>query len=211
MDTQHQEFNVWPLMIDMLTSILIIIMLFNFFEEIVRPQNLEQKIVEMRRDRFFKDFQVLFQEEIGSKKINYSSNFDYLQITFSDKILFGSGSYYLNNSGKNLLEKFGGLIPIHSSNKTIHSIQVEGHTDNKPINDKETFPLDNWDLSSARAIAVIRYLSGIKGNKAIDKSLFSANGFGEFNPVSNTDDSKNRRIEIKVYFSNKKSLLDGPG
>jgi chemotaxis protein MotB len=75
-------------------------------------------------------------------------------------------------------------------------LRIDGHTDIKPITNP-TFP-SNWELSSARAISVVRYLidQGIPPNRLV------AAGFGEFQPLDpgDSDDAlrKNRRIELKL-------------
>jgi len=76
-------------------------------------------------------------------------------------------------------------------------IRVEGHTDNWPIRGGKY--ASNWELSSARALEVVRYLSNISG---IHESKFSALGYGEFRPITTNDTaegrSKNRRVEIFI-------------
>ncbi|MBV8409697.1 MAG: OmpA family protein, partial [Alphaproteobacteria bacterium] len=71
-------------------------------------------------------------------------------------------------------------------------LQVDGHTDDKPIN-SALYP-SNWELSSARAIAVVKFLheQGIPYNRLV------AAGYGEFQPLSTTDINRNRRIELKL-------------
>jgi chemotaxis protein MotB len=75
-------------------------------------------------------------------------------------------------------------------------MRVDGHTDIKPIATPE-FP-SNWELSSARAISVVRYLMqlGVPANRLV------AAGFGEFQPIDAGEDDealrKNRRIELKL-------------
>ena len=71
-------------------------------------------------------------------------------------------------------------------------LQVDGHTDNKPINTR-AFP-SNWELSAARAIAVVKFLNsqGIPNNNLV------AAGYGEFQPLSLMDTARNRRIELKL-------------
>jgi chemotaxis protein MotB len=77
-------------------------------------------------------------------------------------------------------------------------IRVDGHTDNIPLSGAGEFR-DNWELSQARALSVVRYMVEALQFPA---NRMSANGFGEFQPV-NTDDTpearaQNRRIEIKL-------------
>jgi chemotaxis protein MotB len=78
-----------------------------------------------------------------------------------------------------------------------NSIRVEGHTDNIPVN-TERFP-SNWDLSSARAISILKYFIGQHG---YDPRKLSALGFGEYRPVDTNDTPsgrfKNRRVDIMV-------------
>jgi chemotaxis protein MotB len=75
-------------------------------------------------------------------------------------------------------------------------LRIDGHTDLKPITNVN-FP-SNWELSSARAISVVRYLidHGIPANR------LAAAGFGEFQPLDTGDSdealAKNRRIELKL-------------
>ena len=82
-------------------------------------------------------------------------------------------------------------------------IRVEGHTDNTPIHTRE-FP-SNWELSSSRALSVVKYLY-TQGK--LDPAKMSAVGYGEFRPIApnNTEANrtKNRRIEIFVEYVEKK-------
>lgn len=76
-------------------------------------------------------------------------------------------------------------------------IRIEGHTDDIPI-DTPRFP-SNWDLSSARAITILKYLIGEHG---FDPHKLSAVGYGEYRPVTANDTptgrAKNRRVDILV-------------
>jgi chemotaxis protein MotB len=74
-------------------------------------------------------------------------------------------------------------------------LRVDGHTDVRPISGGAR---TNWDLSAARAIAVVQYLIG----KGMPPQRLVAAGFGEFQPIdpANTEEaySRNRRIELKL-------------
>ena len=89
-----------------------------------------------------------------------------------------------------LLEKIGAIIA-----RTSYFIRIEGHTDNLPIHTK-LFP-SNWDLSTARAVNVLRYF--IQSHR-IDAQRLAAVGFGEFQPLAPNDTpanrAKNRRVEM---------------
>ena len=73
-------------------------------------------------------------------------------------------------------------------------VRVDGHTDVRPI----AGPRTNWDLSAARAIAVVQYLS----DKGVAPTRLVAAGFGEYQPIDlGTSDEalrRNRRIELKL-------------
>jgi chemotaxis protein MotB len=120
------------------------------------------------------------------------------RFVFQSEVLFPSASATLENSGKEQLKKLAQtLIEIA---KTIPDnvnwvLRVDGHTDKRSIHTPE-FP-SNWELSTARATAVLQYLieQGVPANR------LAAAGFAEFQPVDNgTDDNAlahNRRIELK--------------
>jgi chemotaxis protein MotB len=75
-------------------------------------------------------------------------------------------------------------------------MRVDGHTDIRPIANPQ-FP-SNWELSSARAIAVVQYMIG----RGVSPQRLVAAGFGEFQPIDpeKTDEAfrRNRRIELKL-------------
>jgi chemotaxis protein MotB len=78
-----------------------------------------------------------------------------------------------------------------------NQIRIEGHTDNRPISTVR-YP-SNWELSSARATSVVRYLIDVE---KFSPDKLSALGFGEFRPIAPNDSdinrAKNRRIDIVV-------------
>ena len=115
------------------------------------------------------------------------------------ELLFASGSAQLGPEGKRELDKLAGVLL--EVVKTIPAdldwiLRIDGHTDVIPINTPQ-FP-SNWELSTARAVAVVRYLA----DQNVPQKRMAAAGFGEFFPVADgtTPDAlqKNRRIEIKL-------------
>jgi len=112
-------------------------------------------------------------------------------VSLQEKLLFKSGSDVVDPKGKEALKS---LAQILSSTKDINVI-IEGHTDNVPI--KTELYKDNWDLSAARAIAIVRILTSENG---FDSNRITASGRGEFHPVlSNETDqgrSGNRRTDV---------------
>jgi chemotaxis protein MotB len=120
------------------------------------------------------------------------------RFVFQSEVLFQSGSAELGSGGKKQLKQLATTL-LDISNEIPSEIdwilRIDGHTDNIPIR-TNNFP-SNWELSSARAISVVKYIieQGISPNRLV------AAGFGEFQPIDNNNSnlarSKNRRIELK--------------
>jgi chemotaxis protein MotB len=111
-------------------------------------------------------------------------------MTLSEKMLFASGSATLSASSYILLRRIAAII------KSVGvAVEIEGHTDDVPIR-TEAFP-SNWELSTARAVNVLRFLTEKQG---VDRHRISAVGMSQYHPVvANTTDEnryKNRRVEI---------------
>ena len=117
------------------------------------------------------------------------------------EILFNSGSHELEIKGKNELAQIA--IVIKKILKDIPDnidwiLRVDGHTDKKKFVSEVKFK-DNWELSQARALSVVRYFVN---EESLPARRFAATGFGEFQPIDlgNTEEAlaRNRRIEIKL-------------
>jgi len=121
------------------------------------------------------------------------------RFVFQSEILFAQGSADLGENGKRQLDRLARTL-IDISKKIPDDIdwilRVDGHTDRVPIaNDQFR---SNWELSSARAIAVVRYLIGT----GLPAGRLVAAGFGEFQPIDPGNSpaalARNRRIEFKL-------------
>ena len=112
-------------------------------------------------------------------------------VSLSDKLLFKSGSAAVETKG---VEAIKVLADVLNKNSDI-DILVEGHTDNIPI--KTALYHDNWDLSAARAISIVRILTD---EYKIAPTRLTASGKGEFSPRSTNSTpegrASNRRTEI---------------
>jgi len=133
-------------------------------------------------------------KEIQAGQIAITQLKDKLSLTMVEKILFDSGSADIKKDGKKVLDRVGGIL----KQVTDKQINIEGHTDNVPISPRlqQKFST-NWELSTARATTVVRYLQEKAG---LDPQLLVAGGFAEYRPVEPNDTeerkAKNRRIEI---------------
>jgi len=115
------------------------------------------------------------------------------------ELLFASGSAELGPDGKRELDKLAEVL-LDVAAKIPEDVdwilRIDGHTDIVPINTPK-FP-SNWELSTARAVAVVRYLAA----QGVPERRMVAAGFGEFFPVAEGTSpealQKNRRIELKL-------------
>jgi len=121
------------------------------------------------------------------------------RFVFQSEVLFELGSADIGAEGeRQLMELSNALREISDAIPTDIDwvLQVTGHTDNLPINTPRF--RDNWDLSTERALSVVRYLI-LAG---MDPERLAASGFGEFQPIDTADTdvarAKNRRIELKL-------------
>lgn len=112
-------------------------------------------------------------------------------VKMKDKILFASGSATVGADGRAALKKVAEALRGLQGK----AIRVEGHTDDVPTGGAGGFAT-NWELSAARALAVVRFLQ----ENGVDATRLSGAGFGEFQPIAPNDTpegrSQNRRIEI---------------
>jgi chemotaxis protein MotB len=108
----------------------------------------------------------------------------------TDRVLFDSGQAVLKPRAVPLLTHVGELLRLDK----IHPVQVEGHTDNRPIA-SAAFP-SNWELSTIRASTVVRFLLG----RRVAGDRLSAAGFADEHPIATNGHesgrSRNRRVEI---------------
>ncbi|MDA9990008.1 peptidoglycan -binding protein [Paracoccaceae bacterium] len=123
------------------------------------------------------------------------------RFVFSSEVLFAAGQAKLSRDGQKEITKVGHIlneIMIEIPKNIDWIIRIDGHTDSTPIKNSEFFE-DNWDLSQARALSVVRFMIS---ELDIPPHRLAANGFGEFQPI-NRDTSfeakaQNRRIELKL-------------
>ena len=112
------------------------------------------------------------------------------------EVLFPAGMATLHKSRRTTLDQIGLVL---SGSYKGHPVCIEGHTDNTPVNKVKARYPTNWELSSARAAAVLRALVE---RDAVDPSRASVAGFGDTRPLARNDNEEgrraNRRVEIVV-------------
>ena len=121
------------------------------------------------------------------------------RFVFQSEVLFAQGQAEIAAEGQDQLAKLA--ITLADIATKIPAdinwvLQIDGHTDDVPI--RAGRYADNWDLSTERALSVVRFLN----QKGLPANRLAAAGYGEFQPLDNNDNDdarrKNRRIELKI-------------
>ncbi|MGL4812645.1 MAG: peptidoglycan -binding protein [Beijerinckiaceae bacterium] len=156
---------------------------------------LAQRVQELQRYR--SEFFGRLREIIGARQdVRVVGD----RFVFQSEVLFDSGQAQLKPEGMPELDKVAAAITEIAKNippDIAWILRIDGHTDARPLSGLGQFK-SNWDLSTARAVAVVQYLA----TKGLSTSNLAATGFGEFQPIElgTTDDAyrRNRRIEFKL-------------
>ena len=162
----------------------------------------EDEIIRLTRTQ--EELSKSLQDEISKGNITIQQVRDRLTINMVDRVLFDSGQAQVKPAGVKVLQQVGDVLKT----VTDKQIRIEGHTDNVPISSKlqDRFKT-NWELSTARATTVVRYLIDQGG---VDRQYLSAVGYADTHPIASNDSdegrSSNRRIEIVLYPKDLKEI-----
>ena len=162
-------------------------------EEAARLQ-VEAKDLERFKSDFFGQLRTILEGQEGVRIVGD-------RFVFSSEVLFQPAQAELSELGRQEIAKVAIILSnvadeIPSEIDWI--IRVDGHTDDSPMSGFGQFR-DNWELSQARALSVVRYMNESLG---IPPNRLAANGFGQYQPINpaDTDEARaqNRRIELKL-------------
>ncbi len=110
-------------------------------------------------------------------------------------VFFESGRADINANAEPLLDRISEILTAYDN--SIKMVRIVGHTDNRPINNKQFD--SNWELSTSRAVNVLRRLLEIS---ELEPEKFSATGYSEFYPIADNDTEagkvKNRRVDFFI-------------
>ncbi len=155
---------------------------------------------EAERARLEKELREALDAEIAKGEVRIQQIRERLKIDVVDRMLFDSGRVRIKQAGVEVLTRVSDVL----KDVTDRIIRIEGHTDSVPIGPKiiDQFP-SNWELSTARATSVVRYLVDKGG---LDEADMAAVGSAYTRPVASNDTTEgraeNRRIEIVLYPKN---------
>jgi chemotaxis protein MotB len=147
------------------------------------------------RGKLLTDLETKFKKMIDAGHLKVAVRHGRAVLQLHNDVLFDVGEADVKPAGKQ------GLAEVAAALRSVGSkrFQVAGHTDNEPITPatKKKFPT-NWELSTARAIAVVKLLVA----DGVDPGTLSAAGYGPYDPIASNaapdGQAKNRRIEITL-------------
>ncbi|MGB6178883.1 flagellar motor protein MotB [Carnobacterium sp.] len=139
------------------------------------------------------------EENDMTSKVSVEMDKDGVYVDIQESVLFSSGSADVSEPGKQTLSVLAELV-----NSLKNDLVIEGYTDDVPIRNSNFS--NNWELSSGRAISVLRYLSE---QEKVDPKRLSAKGYGEYTPSvpNNTDANRaiNRRVNIVIVYDSQEA------
>ncbi len=159
----------------------------------------QKELAESKLDQMKTTFESLvsdLEKQVKNHEVTIKAFEEKITVTFVDHILFELGKATITPKGRKILKKVGEVL------KNVHDkqIRVEGHTDNIPIKSKSRFRYpSNWELSAARAAAVIRHFQKKTG---LDPRYLEAVGYSFYKPIASNETvegrARNRRVNIII-------------
>lgn len=130
-----------------------------------------------------------FDDLIQRGVVTLETHEHWLALNLPDSLLFGSADAEPHYDAFEVIDKIAGVLKNRDN-----ALKVEGFTDNRPIRTAR-FP-SNWELSAARASAVVRML----GMEGIEPERMAAVGYGQYQPVARNDTEEGRRRNRRVVL-----------
>ncbi|MBV6518575.1 MAG: hypothetical protein DCC43_13030 [Candidatus Brocadia sp.] len=119
-----------------------------------------------------------------------------VSVTLPGSVLFDSGQTTLRPQSKETLKKIAGILKTEAASEVV---RIEGHTDDDPISKQKDKYKSNWELSTARAAAVLHYMVE---ECSISPTRVYLAGFGQYQPVTDNNSksgkASNRRVEFVI-------------
>ena len=148
-----------------------------------------------RSEALHADLQKALADLEMKEKLYLKRELELSTVTIPDAVTFASSSTRITKEGMEILDTIWGVLSEYPD----HIIMVEGHTDDVQIAErfKDRYA-SNWELSSARAHAVLHYLTRKHG---ADPKRLSAIGYGEYQPIADNETPEGRKINRRVVIA----------
>lgn len=189
--------NVWPPFVDALTLVVaafVLLMLVALVAQkglLGRLQASETELIRLREEKARIERRLGGLAALGGGTVEVADG----KVVLQGEVLFASGADELRPGGRALMDKLARPLTSLLQSESGYMVMIGGHTDDRPLTPTARFS-SNWDLSSARALAVARLLiaAGMPPGRIV------TSGFGEHHPrspnVEETGRQRNRRIEV---------------
>lgn len=161
----------------------------------------QRKAAAEKRVAEFKQLLARFQKLIDAGKLKVRIVEGRMVLVLPTDILFASGSARLSDVGDAAIREVASVLATMADKR----FQVEGHTDNVPIKNRQF--RNNWELASGRALNVVETLT----EAAVPGEALSAAGYGEFRPVAANDTAENRAVNRRIEIVLVPDLSELPG
>lgn len=150
-------------------------------------------------DSIYSDVNKYIEKNNLKGKVNVQEKDNGISLELQENILFDPGSALIKPENTGVLDKIGELLKTLSND-----IIIEGYTDDRPID--SGYYQSNWELSSDRAVKILRYFTDTAGLKP---ERFQAVGYGQYKPIADNRTAegrrKNRRVDIIIIENNASS------
>jgi flagellar motor protein MotB len=197
--------NFWPSVVDAVSCVLILMFL------LYSVKGVAGEMETIRARKAMAALQALIEQRFQAagmgNVVHCQPKNGILEISFGSEVLFDTAKYELHPKGKQAL-RIGAEALMSESAPHFEQIQVEGYTDSQQLSDR-VYPRDNWELSSARAVAVLKELLAL----GVKSKVISANAYADQRKVDEAfgaeANKRNRRIELRVFYSIPKASTQG--
>ncbi len=192
---RNDSFSFWPPFVDVLFTFILFLFFYILVEFFANSEIFILMDLQKRQKAVLVAMKERFQDEFKKQLIRSRTDGDLQRFSFSNQILFDSGSDRLKEEGQGLIANFFDFLLPQENN--FARVQVVGHTDRVKIKSKF---IDNWSLSASRAVSVVRYAE----LRQFPPKKLSATGYGRHQPIASNDTAEgrqlNRRIEVIIIY-----------
>lgn len=169
----------------------------------------EQLDIEIQRAKNWDEFEKYIEAEDLSEEVQVDLMSDGIRITLGESVTFDTYSAELKDRATKILKKIGKNLKNYTA-EDLKEIEIQGHTDNRPVKKPATLYQSNWELGAARATSVLDFF--VDKTKIEPKHL-KASTYGPFRPRVSNETKKgrkrNRRVEIYIRYINPEEKKDG--
>lgn len=160
----------------------------------------EQLDIEVQRAKNWEAFEQYIREQGLSGQVQVDLMPDGIRITLGESVTFDTYSAELKSKARQILKKIGKNLKAYTA-EDLKEIEIQGHTDDRPVKEGAVLYKTNWELGSARATSVLYFFAD---NTFIEPGFLKASTYGPYKPkVANDtprDRQRNRRVEIYIRY-----------